>query len=151
MTNKKPDKLTDTKPLKSKKKSGVPSWLLENIAEASKNARAIYFLFIGFLVYCGLTVAGITDRQIILNDTVSLPIIRMDVPLNGFFILAPVIAIFLFIYFQLYLIIRKRLITNLKANYAYIEEERLYPWMLLALDYPKKGSLGKIQSIVVKF
>jgi hypothetical protein len=91
-------------PAKSKKKPEAPSWLLENIAEASKNARTIYFLFVGFLVYCGLTVVGIKDRQIILNDAVSLPILRMDVPLNGFFILAPVIVIFLFLYFQLYLI-----------------------------------------------
>jgi uncharacterized protein YjbI with pentapeptide repeats len=151
MAKKTSNKISKSKPSKSKKKPEAPSWLLENIAEASRNARTIYFLFIGFLVYCGLTVVGITDRQIILNDAVSLPIIKMDVPLNGFFILAPVIVIFLFLYFQLYLIIRKKLITNLKTNYTYIEEERLYPWMLLALDYPKKGVIGWIQSAVVKF
>ena len=151
MINKTSNKTSTTKPSESKKKPEATEWLFANIAEASKNARKIYFLFIGFLVYCGITVVGTSDRQIILNDAVSLPILRMDVPLNGFFILAPMIAIFVFIYLQLYLSIRKDLINDLKVNYPQTGRKHLYPWMLIALDYPKKDFIGRLQSVVVKF
>ena len=65
-----------------KKRKKPPDWLIENIAEASKNARKIYFLYIGFLAYCALTVFSTTDRQIILNETARLTIVNLDVSLN---------------------------------------------------------------------
>ena len=88
-------------------------WLFDNIAEASKNARKLYLLFLGFIAYCALTVVSTTDRQMVLkNESVRLPIVNLDVSLNGFFLLAPLLAIFLFVYyifihllFSLYLII----------------------------------------------
>jgi uncharacterized protein YjbI with pentapeptide repeats len=132
-------------------KREAPHWLVENIAEASKNARRIYFLYLGFIGYCALTVVSTSDRQIVLNETVSLPILKIDVSLNGFFILAPLIAIFVFSYLQLYLNIRKDLITRLKTKFPPAGRERLYPWMLLALDYPTKGLIGALQSAIVKF
>ena len=64
----------------------APDWLIENIAEASKNARQIFILLIGLYAYCALTVVSTTDEQIILNDMARLPILNIDVPLNGFFI-----------------------------------------------------------------
>ncbi len=84
------------------KKEKNPKWIIDNIAEASRNARAIYLLFIGFLAYCAITVVNTKDRQLILNGTSHLPIINIDVPLNGFFLLSPLIAIIVFIYLQLY-------------------------------------------------
>lgn len=127
------------------------SRLSQNVTEASKNARKIYFLYIGFLIYCALTVVGMSDRQIILNDAVHLPIIGMDVYLDGFFILSPVIAIFVFIYMQLYLTFRRELIDDLKVKIPELGREHLYPWMLVALDFPEKGFVGRFQSIFVIF
>ena len=140
-----------TKPTDDKQKPKAPDWLIENIAEASKNARKIYFLYIGFLAYCALTVVSTSDRQIILNETVSLPILRLDVSLNVFFILTPLIAIFVFSYLQLYLSTRKDLINSLKRDFPSIGGEYLYPWILVVLDYPKQGLIGKLQSAIVKF
>lgn len=151
MKNKKSNKKSTTKSSKSKKEPETHVWLFENIAEASKNARKIYLLYVGFLIYCILSVISTTDKQIILNDKVSLPILNIDVPLNGFFLLAPVIAIFVFIYFQFYLIIRKDLICIFEKNYPQIGKECLYPWMFIILDYTKKGVIGRLQSAVVKF
>jgi hypothetical protein len=132
-------------------KPKAPEWLIENIAEASKNARKIYFLYIGFLAYCALTVVSTSDRQIILNETVSLPILKIDVSLDGFFLLAPLIAIFVFAYFQLYLKIRKKLISRLERDAPSIEEEHLYPWMLVALDFPGRALIDRLQAAIVKF
>lgn len=127
------------------------SRLSQNVTEASKNARKIYFLYIGFLIYCALTVVGMSDRQIILNDAVHLPIIGMDVYLDGFFILSPVIAIFVFIYLQLYIAFRRELINELRQEFPELGREHLYPWMLVALDYPKKGFVGRFQNVFVIF
>ena len=79
------------KEIPQRKKEKSPEWIINNIAEASRNARVIYLLFIGFLAYCAITIANTKDVQLILNETSHLPIINIDVPINGFFILSPVI------------------------------------------------------------
>ncbi|MCW4048248.1 MAG: pentapeptide repeat-containing protein, partial [Candidatus Bathyarchaeota archaeon] len=137
-------------PSENKKKQKPPHWLIDNIAEASKNARRIYLLYVSFLAYCALTVATTSDRQIILDDVVRLPFLHLDVSLIGFFIIAPLAVIFLFIYLQLYLARIKGLITDLRGNYAPIEKRRLYPWMLNIAEDPEAGSVGKLQEGVTK-
>jgi uncharacterized protein YjbI with pentapeptide repeats len=134
----------------TKQKPKAPTWLIENIAEASKNARKIYFLYIGFLAYFGLTVFGTSDRQIILNETASLPFFGLEVSLNGFFIIAPLIAILVFVYLQLYLYRLKASIDDLRINYASVEKRRLYPWMINIAEDPDPGFIGKLQVIMVK-
>ncbi len=133
------------------KKEKDPGWLIDNIEKASINARRIYLLFIGFLAYCALTVASTKDRQIILNETAHLPIVNLDVPLNGFFLLAPVIAVFVFIYLQLYVHRLKGLITDLRTNYPSVEKRRLYPWMLNIAEDPEPGIIGRLQKIMFNF
>ncbi|KKL59216.1 hypothetical protein LCGC14_2217560, partial [marine sediment metagenome] len=130
-------------------KPEAPDWLFNNIAEASKNARSIYLLYLGFVSYCLLTAFGTTDRQIFLNEQVSLPIIKVDVSLYGFFIVAPIIAIFIFLYLQLYLGRLKGLLSDLRENYAPLEKRRLYPWMLNIADDPEPGFMGWLQRSIV--
>lgn len=125
--------------------------IIDNIKEASKNARQIYFLYIGILAYCAFTVVSTTDRQIILNAKVNLPIININVSLNGFFILCPLIAISIFVYFQLYLQILRGLITKLSDSNANNKKEHLYPWMLNVIDDPTVGFIGKLQKTFVSF
>lgn len=133
------------------KKEKNPEWIIDNIAEASRNARAIYLLFIGFLAYCAITVVNTKDRQLILNETAHLPIVNLDVPLNGFFLLAPLIAILVFIYLQLYIQRLKGLIADLRTNYPPVEKRRLYPWMLNIAEDPESGIIGRMQKIMVSF
>jgi hypothetical protein len=64
-------------------------WLINNIAEASKNARQIYFIYIAFLVYSTLVVLTISDEHIVLNKSANLPIINLNISLDGFYILTP--------------------------------------------------------------
>ncbi len=141
----------DIKNNQSEEKPKAPSWLIDNITEASKNARQIYFLFIGFLSYCALTIVSTSDRQIILNEEASLPIIKLDVSLNGFFILSPVISLLVFTYLQLYLQRLKGLITDLRTNYASVNKRRLYPWMINIAEAPESGIVGKLQRVFVSF
>lgn len=127
------------------------SWYIENISEASKNARQLYFMYVGFLAYCVLTVFGTSDRQMIFNDTTRLPIVNLDVSLNGFFILAPLLAISIFVYFQLYLYRIKGLSTDLRKACGTLPKRRLYPWMVNIAEDPDEGLIGKLQILVVKF
>ena len=109
-------------------KPDAPKWLLDNIADASKNTAKIYLFYMGLLAYCALTVVSTNDKQLILNNaTVHLPFININVSLIGFFIIAPLLLIIVFIYFQLYLIRVRRLISDLRTKYDEIEERRIYP------------------------
>jgi uncharacterized protein YjbI with pentapeptide repeats len=126
-------------------------WLIGNISEASKNARQIYFLYVGFVSYCVLTLFGTSDRQMIFNDTTRLPIVDLEVSLNGFFILAPLLAISIFVYFQLYLYRINSLSTDLRNACGKLPKRRLYPWMINIAEDPDEGLIGKLQILVVKF
>ncbi|HDP98771.1 MAG TPA: pentapeptide repeat-containing protein [bacterium] len=132
-------------------KTEAPSWLLANIAEASKNARKIYLLFIGLLSYIALTIVSTTDRQIILNEPARLPIINVEVPLNGFFILSPFLSIFVFIYFQIYLLKLRRLVSELNEKYPSVSTSQLYPWMFNFADELKSGFIGAVQKLIINF
>ncbi len=145
------DKDKDTINNQSEEKPKSPNWLIENIAEASKNARQIYFLFIGFLTYCALTIVSTSDRQIILNEEANLPIIKLDVSLNGFFILSPLISLLVFTYLQLYLQRLKGLVTYLRINYPFVNKRRLYPWMINIAEAPESGIVGTLQRVFVSF
>ena len=126
-----------------------PDWLIDNIAECSKNARAIYLLYLGFLAYCTVTLFGVTDRQIVLNEGVRLPIVNVDVSLRGFFVFAPVVAFLVFVYLQLYLQRLKRLKLDLREGYRDVRSTRLYPWMLNIADRAEPGFVGGLQRFIV--
>jgi len=104
-------------------------WLFDNIAEASKNARKLYLLFLGFIAYCALTVVSTTDRQMVLkHESARLPIVNLDVSLNGFFLFAPLLAVFVFVYFQFHLLKTRDLISDTTIKDVPNSKNRIYPW-----------------------
>lgn len=70
----------------------------------SKTAHATtaFIAYAGLLVYLSLAVLSISDRQFIISKTVLLPILNWEIPLNGFFIAAPVMAMLLYLGLQIY-------------------------------------------------
>jgi hypothetical protein len=133
-------------------KPEAPASLIANIAEVSKNARSIYLLFVGLLAYGALTVASTSDRRIILNEPARLPVINLEVSLDGFFILTPILSIFMFVYFQLYLHKLKRLFNDLRTQFRPIKEEReIYPWMLNFASELGSGFVAHTQRFIVAF
>lgn len=130
-------------------KEQAPDWLLDNIAELSKNTRSIYLLYLGFLTYCAVTVVGTSDRQMLLDESVRLPLVGVDVSLTGFFVMAPVVAICTFVYLQLYLQELQVLKTTLHVDYKPVDAGRLYPWMVNVIDYPRFGVVGWLQRAAV--
>jgi uncharacterized protein YjbI with pentapeptide repeats len=61
----------------------------------------VFQIYAAFLAYFSLAVINISDRQIIITKTVSLPILNIEIGLNAFFITVPLIAAFFFVCFQL--------------------------------------------------
>jgi len=129
-------------------KPSAPDWIIGNIAEASKNAQQVFFVLVSLLVYCAISVTGTADRQVVLNSTVQLPVLNSTVSLEAFFLLAPIFALLVFVYLQLYLQRLKGLIRQLRADYAQVEPRRLYPWVLTIAEDPEPGAIGKLQGIV---
>lgn len=140
--------MSDNNSYNKGQKPDAPEWLIENIAEASKNARTIFFVFIGFLAYCLITLTTTSDKRIILNELVHLPILNQTVSINGFFIISPSLAIIVFIYFQLYLSRIRGLIIDLRTNYAFPGNRRLYPWLVNIAEEPEHGLVGKMQVLM---
>jgi len=126
-----------------------PGWLIKNIEEASKTANKMFLIYIGALSYCALTIVGITDKQLVLNDSVRLPIINLSVSANAFFCLSPLIILSVFVYFQLHLHKLKIMIEYLGANYDPIYRKRIYPWLINM--HPEKGLMGCLQTVFVNF
>jgi hypothetical protein len=60
-----------------------PGWLINNITEASKNARKIYFIYIIFIMYAVLVIISTSDENIVLNRSAHLPIIMLIFHLMG--------------------------------------------------------------------
>jgi len=126
-----------------------PSWLIDNITELSKITRTLHFLYVTFLVYCGLTILSSTDRKIILDETARLPVIGSELPYASFMLVAPLTAIFLFVYFQLHLNALIRTIDDLRINYAPIGKGRLYPWMIILVDEHESGAFQRVERIII--
>lgn len=88
----------------------------------------VFLIYTALLVYLSLTVINISDRQIIIDRAVTLPILNVDIALNGFFISVPMITILFFVCFQLYF-------YKLKAF----------------IEAPESGLIGKLQRIMLAF
>jgi len=129
--------------------------MVEVIDSASQHARRIYYLYLGFIVYCAVTVWATTDTQLALkSERVQLPILDITEPLDGFFLLAPIIVMLLYIYFIMYLNRLNVLIDNLesycKENRLIFNKKDLYPWMINIVREPDKDILGFIQKWFVR-
>jgi hypothetical protein len=134
----------------AEKDSSAPEWIVSNIAEASKGAQQVFFIFVSLLSYCAITVLATADHQIVLNSTVQLPLLNSPVSLEGFFILAPSVSLLVYAYLQLYLQRLKGLIQELKA-YGPIPPRRLYPWALTISEDAEPGSVGVLQKAITSF
>ncbi len=126
-------------------------WLYKNIEDVSKNAAKVYLVFMGFLTYIALIAVSTPDRILVLNDKVHLPIMNIDVSADCFFVIAPLLVILIFLYLQMYIQRRMRLVDRLRQQYGCIEVTRIYPWIMNLGEYPDRGFVGELQRLVVSF
>ena len=61
------------------------NWRIDEVVNGRGRARRDFLALIGCCAYCFLTAIHTTDRDIVLNAEVELPVAGVDVPMTGFF------------------------------------------------------------------
>jgi uncharacterized protein YjbI with pentapeptide repeats len=75
---------------------------LEHVAEASRNAGRLFVSMLLGCAYAGLTIAATSDADLLTGSSSSkLPIIETLTPIVGFYALAPLLLLGLYVYLQL--------------------------------------------------
>ncbi len=104
---------------------------LKHIEEISKNARATWFSLLIALLFCGVTLLDVDDRDFFAyGEATKLPLIGVEVPVVGFFLSAPVLVLALYLYLHVYL---ANLWRALAPPFRIVGErldDRVYPWLL---------------------
>lgn len=128
----------------------IPVVLQNSILETSKGASQAYFVYMSFLAYCTLTILTTSDDRLILHKITVLPLVSLPMPSNQFLVVAPLIAIGLFVYFEFY---HCRLTGLLRdaASFGPIDKTQLYPWLITFGEQPDEGFVGSLQRLVVQF
>jgi|GEM_PF-1004584 len=106
---------------------------LQKVQEASKNARTLFVSMLLACVYALLTVATTQDVQFVTNSSTSpLPILNAQIPIVGFYLVAPLMLLVFATYFHLYLQRLWEALARLPAIFpdGSALDEKAYPWML---------------------
>lgn len=120
-----------------------------NIAEASKQARSIFLIYLLFVAYCFLALAGLSDVDLFSEPSMRLPIIGVDIGLLSFFYAGPLLAVGFFVYFNLYLHRLSRLLDELEGVELSRKRKITYPWMITIARQPDEGVIGWLQQLMV--
>jgi pentapeptide repeat protein len=120
---------------------------LDRVTEISKNASVA---FIGMLAACGyswLTIATTSDPRLITNSSSSpLPVAGTDIPIVGFYWVAPLVVLGAYLYLHLYLQRLWQALSKLPAVFpdGLALDEKAYPWLLTGLVRAHMVRLGGV-------
>lgn len=64
--------------------------LRNSVNEAASRVRGLWFGYVALLAYLFIAVAAVTHVDLLLENPVKLPVLNVELPLNGFFVAAPV-------------------------------------------------------------
>ena len=70
---------------------------LESANEAASRAKASFISYLLTAVYMGILVGSTTDRMLLFEDEMKLPVLEVGLPIVGFYILSPIIMLILYI------------------------------------------------------
>jgi uncharacterized protein YjbI with pentapeptide repeats len=83
------------------------------VNDSATRVSAIWVSFIVFALYLLVAATTVTQKQLLLAEPVKLPVLNIDLPLWGFFFLAPI----LFVIFHLYTLLQVLLLGRTTAAY----------------------------------
>src|SRR3954470_17095693 len=72
--------------------------------DAAGKASVLWTTFVTFELYLAIAFGSVKHRDLFLETPVKLPILNVDLPLVGFFVLAPLILVifYFYVFLQLY-------------------------------------------------
>jgi uncharacterized protein YjbI with pentapeptide repeats len=92
------------------------------VNDSASRVSTIWVSFLIFSLYLLTTASTVTHRQLFLAEPVKLPVLNIDLPLWGFFFLAPI----LFVIFHLYVLLQVLLLSHSAAAYNSAVEGAAY-------------------------
>src|SRR5262249_53963341 len=86
-----------------------PYSLLEAVNRSSNSANAAWLIYIAFMSYLLITVAGVGHKDLLLNSDIGLPILQVKIDLTRFFLFASILLVLMHmgVIGQLVLVARK--------------------------------------------
>jgi uncharacterized protein YjbI with pentapeptide repeats len=82
------------------------------VNDASARASIAWLTFLTFAVYLAITVGSVTHRMLFLGGSVNLPVLKVDLPLLGFFAVAPLLFLVLHFYLLIQLVILRQKVLS---------------------------------------
>jgi hypothetical protein len=121
-------------------------WVYNTITEASKNARTTYFLYLTLLAFCVVTLISTTDRFLVLNESIGLPLVNAEISMRSFLMTASIALIGIFVHLQLNIdTVRSRV----ESAQAQIDVRRIYPWIVNSARFESEGVTGWLRYFIV--
>src|SRR5215469_3757020 len=78
--------------------------LQKALNEAAGKASVLWTTFITFQLYLTIAFGSVTHRDLFLENSIKLPLLNVDLPLVGFFVVAPAVLVILHFYVFLQLL-----------------------------------------------
>ena len=97
--------------------------LEKSVNDLATRVSAIWVSFLVFGLYLVIAAGTVTHRQLLLEDPVKLPVLNIDLPLVGFFFLAPI----LFVIFHAYVLLQVLLLGRTAAAYNEAVDRKVRP------------------------
>lgn len=114
-----------------------PYSLLEAVNDASDTVNTAWLLFLGVMSYLLITAAGVTHKDLLLNNDIPLPILQVKIDLARFFFFAPIILVLFHagVVAQMVLLARKALEFDMAIRLLETTERRSHPLRLELHNY----------------
>ncbi len=100
------------------------------VGESARAAKQLFLLITGAYAYCAVTVATLDGREILVREKIVLPLLGLPVPFRWFFVVSPLLLIFLHWYFYLHIKQMRQFIEEIPAT----DRVGLFPW-IVTQDY----------------
>ena len=133
------------------------------VVEAASVSMGLWFSFLFVLFYLAIAVGSVTHRDLLFANPVKLPFLNVELPLVGFFIIAPVLFLVIHAFVLLHLVILAGKLsefdTELRARTADpVVQERLrrqlpsviFVQLLAGPDSVRTGVLGLMLRLVAQ-
>lgn len=105
---------------------------LDEIKSRGSVAEKSFFFYLSFVAYTLITTFGISDRQLLFRQYgIELPIFNVDISIELFLIVAPLLCVLFFVYYSYYLLSLKRLIHSYRTKYSDNKGEFEGSWIIV--------------------
>jgi hypothetical protein len=73
--------------------------LRQAVVDAASVGGGLWFSYLFVIIYFAIAVAGVTDRDLLFGKSlIRLPVLNVDLPLNGFFVIGPLVFLIVHAY-----------------------------------------------------